>query len=53
LEPDRQQHGRPTACVVAPQYSSATFISLHFHYRKENLERLSKILLFLLFFLTP
>jgi hypothetical protein len=26
LEPDRPQHERPTICVIAQQYSSATFI---------------------------
>ena len=34
LEPDRPQHYHPAACVIAQQYSSATFISLDFHYRK-------------------
>jgi hypothetical protein len=36
LEPDRPQYNRPVARVIAQQYSSATFISLHFHYRKEK-----------------
>jgi hypothetical protein len=31
----------PTACVIAQQYSSATFVSLLFYYRKENLEHFS------------
>ena len=34
-EPARQQHDLPAAFVIAQQYSSATFISLHFHSRKE------------------
>jgi hypothetical protein len=29
-------HGRPAACVIAQQYSSATFFSLRFHPRKEK-----------------
>jgi hypothetical protein len=28
--------GRPDTCVIAQQYSSATFVSLHFHSRKEE-----------------
>jgi hypothetical protein len=43
LEPDRPQHGRPAACVIAQQYSSATSISLRFHFGKEKLEAPSKI----------
>jgi hypothetical protein len=35
-EPDRVQHDRTASCVIAQQYSSATFVSLCFHYRKEN-----------------
>jgi hypothetical protein len=34
LEPNRQQHDRPTACGIAQQYSSPTFILLRFHCRK-------------------
>jgi hypothetical protein len=30
LESDQPQHDRPGACVVAQQYSSATFVSLRF-----------------------
>jgi hypothetical protein len=30
LEPDRLQHIGPTACIIAQQYSSATFVSLCF-----------------------
>jgi hypothetical protein len=29
-EPDRPQHVSPTACVIAQQQSSATFVSLCF-----------------------
>jgi hypothetical protein len=35
-ESDGPQCNRSAACVIAQQYSSATFISLHFHYRKEK-----------------
>lgn len=34
-EPDRLQHDCPTACAIAPQYSSATSVWLHFHFGKE------------------
>jgi hypothetical protein len=34
--PDRLQHNRPTACVIAQQYSSATFVSLPFNSRKKK-----------------
>jgi hypothetical protein len=34
LEPDLLQLDRPAACVIAQQYSSATFVSLCAHYRK-------------------
>jgi hypothetical protein len=30
------QYNRPTACVIALQYSSVTFISLRFRYCKEK-----------------
>jgi len=42
LEPDRPQHYHPAACVIAQQYSSATFVSLHFHSSKEKFGRLLK-----------
>jgi len=36
LEPDRPQHIGPTACIIAQQYSSTTFVSLCFvHPRKK------------------
>jgi hypothetical protein len=41
------QYYRPSACVIAQQYSSATFVSLPFHYRKENFSaRFKKICIF-------
>jgi len=36
LEPDRPQHDRPAACVIAQQHSSATFVSLSIHPAKKN-----------------
>jgi hypothetical protein len=30
------QHDRPAACVIAQQYSSATFVSLRSHPRREK-----------------
>jgi hypothetical protein len=42
---DQPQHDGPSTCVTAQQYSSATFVSLRFHYFKENSARVSKILL--------
>jgi hypothetical protein len=33
---DQPQHDCPAACVIAQHYSSATFISLRRHSRKEN-----------------
>ena len=38
LEPDRPQHDRFAACVIAQQYSSATLVSLRFHSRKEQVD---------------
>jgi hypothetical protein len=35
-KPDRLQHDRPVACVIAQKYSSATFLSLRFHSGKEK-----------------
>ena len=35
MEPGRPQHTHPAACVIAQQYSSATF-SLRFHSDKEK-----------------
>jgi len=33
---DRPQYDRSTACVIAQQYSSTTFVSLRFRFRKEK-----------------
>jgi hypothetical protein len=46
LEPYQLQLGRTSACVIAQQYSSSTFVSLRFHFRKEILARILKMLLF-------
>jgi hypothetical protein len=46
LEPDQQPHDRPAACVIAQHYSSATFVSLRLHFRKQNLTALFKNVLF-------
>jgi hypothetical protein len=35
-EPDQPQHNCPAACVIAQQYFSATFASLHFCSHKEK-----------------
>ena len=35
-EPERRQQDRPAACVVAQQYSSATCVSVLFHYAPEK-----------------
>ena len=47
-EPDR-----PAACVIAQQYSSATFVPLHFYSTKGNLGALKNVItsIFLTFFL--
>ena len=37
VEPDRQQHDRLAAGVIAQQYSSAAFVSLRIHSRKDRL----------------
>jgi hypothetical protein len=36
MEPDRPQGDHLAACVIAQQYSPATFVSLRFHFRKEK-----------------
>jgi hypothetical protein len=36
VKPDRLQHDRHAAYVIAQQYSSATLISLRLHYRKKE-----------------
>jgi hypothetical protein len=45
LEPNRPQHDRPAACVIAQHYSSATFVSLKILTSKEKLgERLKNVI---------
>jgi hypothetical protein len=36
LDPDGAQQGHPAGCVIAHEYSSATFVSLCFHSRKQE-----------------
>ena len=51
MRPDRQQHDLPVACVIAHQYSSATFVSLRLDpHRKRNAAFLKKCYCFNLFF---
>jgi hypothetical protein len=47
LEPDRPaaEWQLPFACVIAPQYSPTTFVSLHFHLCKTNFGVSSEMLL--------
>jgi len=48
-EPRQTQHNRPAACVVAQQYSYATFVSLPCKSRQEKIgARLNMLLLHLL-----
>jgi len=42
LEPNRLQHDRPAACVIALQYSSAAFFSLRFEARTEKFGTIRK-----------
>jgi hypothetical protein len=51
LEPDRPHYGRLAACIVAQQYSSATFVSLRFCHRKEEFDSHMKIFFLNCFFL--
>ena len=51
LEPDRQQHDRASACVIAQQYSSATFVSC-FRSREEKFGEFSTKMLLFPFLLT-
>jgi hypothetical protein len=54
LKSKPQHIGRRAACVIAQQYSSATFISLWFHSRKEKFgARLKKKCLIISMFLLP
>ena len=36
MEPDRPQHVRPAACLIAQQHSSVTLVSMHFYPRAEK-----------------
>jgi hypothetical protein len=51
LESDRSRHDCPIACVIAQQYSSATFVSLRIHSRKEKFGARFKIVTILFLFL--
>jgi hypothetical protein len=44
LEPNRPLHDLPAASVIAQQYSSATFASLHFNYHNKKFAARLKIL---------
>ena len=50
LEPNRPRHDRTAACVIAQQYSSATSVSLRFHYRKKKYDTRWKIRSFRFYF---
>ena len=41
LDSDRPQHGHPASCVIAQQYSSASFVSLPFSFQR----RVSKLII--------
>jgi hypothetical protein len=47
----RIERDRPPDCVIAQQYSSATFVPLHFHPTKENPGALKNVItsVFLIF----
>jgi len=47
MEPDRPQLDRPADCVIAQQYSSATFSHCALIPARKKLARVSKVLLFL------
>jgi hypothetical protein len=50
MEPHQpHQHDHFAACVIVQQYSSITFVSMRFHFRKKNLARF-KTVTFLGFF---
>jgi hypothetical protein len=53
LEPDRRRHDSMITFVIAQQYSSATFYSLHFHSSQEKIRRWCKKCYFLNFFKHP
>jgi len=50
-ETGRPHYDRPTACVIAQQYSSATFVSLRFQYRKEKIRALFKNIFSVFYFI--
>jgi hypothetical protein len=50
LKSHQLQHDCHAARVIAQQYSSATFVSLHFHSRKEKFNARLKNLLFYFFY---
>jgi len=50
LELNRPQRDRPTTCVIAQQYSSATFVSLRFHSCKDKFDtRFKNVIIFFMF----
>ena len=46
LEPARPQLHHPAACVISQQYSSATFVTLCVHFRKEKFGVFKKCYIF-------
>jgi hypothetical protein len=51
LEPEGPLHDSTTACVIAQQYSSSTFLSLSFHLCKTKFDALFKnVIISFLFF---
>jgi hypothetical protein len=48
---DRLQHDRLTACVIAQQYSAATFVSLLLHSHKEKFGALFQNVVISIFYL--
>jgi hypothetical protein len=50
LESDWPQQYSPTTCDITQQYSSATFLSLRFHFWKKEFSMHFKMLLFYFFF---
>jgi hypothetical protein len=51
VEPDRPQHDRLAACVIAQQYSSAIFVLQRFYSRKKKFGvRFKDVISFFYFF---
>jgi hypothetical protein len=50
MEPERPHHDRPTACVIAQQYSSATFVSFLSPSRKKKHGALFRNVILFLYF---